>query len=385
MGLVEKPRHIRVKSEVTEDIFEENLRNERLMKYNHRILRGIKFCKNHSERNSGSSDDKRFRAMCQAVRQVDKGGVSYPPIPETKHKRTVSVIGTAEAEVKAAQGKYHLWLDKRGVTKPQKAHLSHFVTMIFHYLETKRDHKIEMTELFNVLMSFGITNEPELLEKTICSILNKPNLKTLKINYRECMKLLEPDSRVAWFRLKLREHVLNAKQEGIIISNYPQLINRWWVDIAKHRENTVQIEKVVGKIAELEFVTDRNEAWRSILLISKHNDTITYADFSEFFAESIFKATVGQIAERFYKGKITSLEMSPVFQIGAYKRNLMLSGLKQPNSVLPETEGVNAISAISKQYKELHRIECSELKRQILKRTGISAEQAENRARRIRT
>lgn len=132
--------------------------------------------------------------------------------------------------------------------------------MIFHYLETKRESKLEMTRFFDVLLSFGITNEPELLEKTICSILKKPNLKTLKVNYRECMKLLEADSKVDWFLLKQRKYALNTKQEGITISNYSQLINTWWMDIAKHRGNTTQIDKVVGKIAELGLVTDRNEA-----------------------------------------------------------------------------------------------------------------------------
>lgn len=131
----------------------------------------------------------------------------------------------------------------------------------------------------------------------------------------------------------------------VSISEQQKLVKKWWREINPYLFDSCDVTAVIEKLIDVGISSDSNEARKIIARLIGHKRTIEYAEFLQIFVKSMMKGAVNTLAAK-VSGLFSDLEAND--KIMAYKRALLLSGLKYFKYQISPQEGYQALRALKK-------------------------------------
>jgi hypothetical protein len=130
---------------------------------------------------------------------------------------------------------------------------------------------------------------------------------------------------VDFSRSKESLYTNSPAEELISISEQQKLVRRWWKLVNPLQFDSVKVGLVLEKLVEVGVSSDSNEARKLVAKIIGQRRTVEFAEFLQIFVRSMLKGAIKSLAH-----KVSSLfsDLEESDQIIAYKRALLLTGLR---------------------------------------------------------
>jgi hypothetical protein len=135
--------------------------------------------------------------------------------------------------------------------------------------------------------------------------------------------------------------------EAVSITEQQTLVRKWWKEVDPLLSNAVSTNSLADKLVELRIAYDATEARRVIAkLIGQGVRTFGYPDFLQFFARSMMKGAIQSLAVKVSGDLFEDMEDSE--KIVAYKRALLMTGLKYFKYEVSPQDGLLTLTALKK-------------------------------------
>jgi len=284
------------------------------------------------------------------------------------------------AELKRLQSQQHAWVRRRYKTDDVLRKVQECLRALHSILDPHRTGVIPAKELIAQLLSLGLCADPSAIVKVLLAVYKQRDLQGLSLTLDQILELSKVD-RVTDRILTLLSSMACETAEtshtpkGSIspmqsyttetpwrdgkmsLADYMQQLRKLWVEIClSERGNYCTFEQMVTSLVQLNIYADRLEVHRAFQELKGAEESstslVTFPDFQNFFAKSIFKGALVNLAHRLGHG-VGGL-MTPKLVISLYQRRLLLAGM-QGASELSREEGATTLKAVeeySRMYKD---------------------------------
>lgn len=249
-------------------------------------------------------------------------------------------------------------------------------------LNPNRTGLIAAKDLISQLISLGLSTDPNTIVKVLLAIYKQKELNGLYLTLDQMLELSRVD-RVTNRLLTLlstmanesiilsshspkgyisptqpyQTHIASWRDGKMSLADYMQQLRILWSETCiTDRKNYCEFEQMATSLVKLNIFADRLEVYRAYQELKGTEESshslVTFADFQNFFAKSMFKGALVTLAHRLGKG-VGGL-MTPKLVISLYQRRLLLAGI-QGATELSREEGATTLKAVeeySKMYKD---------------------------------
>ena len=364
------------------------------MKNNHFLIRTMKKQKNceEGEKTYRSGASHFFNNFANSLIKIEQA--TEKSEQETEQKTDYKPINLSYAKEKVNENSISTWLKHQHKEKNNALGLYTFVIDFFKENANSSSGSVEGEKLLEALVYLGIASDPIVIRRTLCLIYKCKNLVSLKINLKEfielfknnaktdmilkrlnqaCNKLrelkeskirmgqeykIEIDNSISIFKRKTTKgnngfpnkaaNRIRSAEGLTTISEHIELITNWWKILDNDNVNQVSINKIIELFISVDLAADKIESKALIFSQIGGKSVITFDEFQQIFAKSILKGALLNLSKRMTKENTSTKDMSSGYKLVCYRRALIMSGVKCPNSEISEEEGAKAISAIEK-------------------------------------
>lgn len=282
------------------------------------------------------------------------------------------------AELKRLQNQQHSWIRKRSKSDDVLHKVQECLRALYSILNPNKAGLIAAKDLISQLISLGLSTDPNTIVKVLLAIYKQKELNGLYLTLDQMLEL----SRVDRVTNRLLTLLSTMANESISLSTrspkgYISPAQHYRTDIAPWRDGKMSLadymqqlrilwsetcttdhkpycefEEMATSLVQLNIYADRLEVYRAYQELREieeiSSSLVTFIDFQNFFAKSMFKGALVNLANRLGKG-VGGL-MTPKLVISLYQRRLLLAGL-QGASDLSRDEGVTTLKAVEEYSK----------------------------------
>lgn len=137
-----------------------------------------------------------------------------------------------------------------------------------------------------------------------------------------------------------------VSEEPISITEQQDLVQKWWGEVNPLQSNAVSFKVIAEKLVLLGIASDTTEARKAMGKLIGLRKAIDYSDFMQIFVRSMMKNSLQTLALKVSNDHFEDLEEAE--KILAYKRALLLTGLRYFKYDVSPQEGLLALNAINK-------------------------------------
>lgn len=274
------------------------------------------------------------------------------------------------AELKRLQNQQHAWVRRRYRTEDVLSKVQECLRALHSILDPHRTGVIPAKELIAQLLSLGLSTDPSAIVKVLLAVYKRKDLQGLNLTLDQILELSKVD-RVTDRLLTLLWTMASETAESsrtpkgsispaqsyrtdtswrdgkMSLADYIQQLRKLWTEICLERGNYCPFEQMVTSLVQLNIFSDRLEVHRAFQELKGTEESgisiVTLPDFQNFFAKSIFKGALVNLAHRLGNG-VGGL-MTPKLVISLYQRRLLLAGM-QGASELSREEGATTLKAV---------------------------------------
>ena len=298
-----------------------------------------------------------------------------PPSPSSPGQR----LSSRQAELKRLGDQQNTWVRRRHKSDTVLFRVQECLKALHSLLDPQHTGYISGKALIAQLLSLGLSTDPGAIVRVICAIYGERDIQGLKLTLEQMLELSKVD-RVTDKMLALlsgmageaggtggikrtgtslspsrfsrvSEPAATPWRDGnMSLSDYLQQLKKLWGDICGPGSLTCELEHMSRVLTQLNIFADMLEVRKAFPEQEDGGTSVTFQDFQDFFAKSMFKGALVTLAHRLAKG-IGGL-MTPKMVISLYQRRLLLAGLHgAPN--LSREEGQTTLRAVEEYSKQV--------------------------------
>ena len=282
------------------------------------------------------------------------------------------------AELKRLQNQQHSWMRRRYKSDDVLHKVQECLRALHSILNPNRAGLIAAKDLISQLISLGLSTDPNTIVKVLLAIYKQKELNGLYLTLDQMLELSRVDrvtnrlltllSTMANESITLSSHspkgyispaqpyktdIASWRDGKMSLADYMQQLHILWSETcATDRKHYCEFEQMATSLVQLNIFADRLEVHRAFQELKGTEEfsysLVTFADFQNFFAKSMFKGALVTLAHRLGKG-MGGL-MTPKLVISLYQRRLLLAGI-QGASDLSRDEGVTTLKAVEEYSK----------------------------------
>mmetsp|Transcript_32624 Transcript_32624/g.56666 ORF Transcript_32624/g.56666 Transcript_32624/m.56666 type:complete len:793 (+) Transcript_32624:1400-3778(+) len=377
---------------------QQRVRNELMLKNEHHLLRTMKReLKLDSAKDTIVTHGSRgFKQLHQEFSNFKSNSTRPPsPIKKTTFGESMSsipktdVLASEEAQRKTIEYTSKQWRERRGLdVKSMPSQVLEFIKALYSILDTQDEGLISGPSLLKYFVSLGVSADPTALSQALINIYKVSDLESLKITQESLEALCKAELRTDSILKVLNTICLDLRskrpqtvsvtrsvlldspraksrigtadgygsrdeaifslvsEEPVSITEQQGLVKKWWKEVNPLLANSVTCNSIADKLVQLGVASDTTEARKVMGKLIGPRRSIDYSDFLLIFARSMMKGAIQSLAQR-VSGDLFA-DLSEAEKILAYKRALLLTGLKYFKYEISPQDGALALSAIKK-------------------------------------
>eukprot|EP00359_Climacostomum_virens_P003239 CAMPEP_0204902084 /NCGR_PEP_ID=MMETSP1397-20131031/3458_1 /ASSEMBLY_ACC=CAM_ASM_000891 /TAXON_ID=49980 /ORGANISM="Climacostomum Climacostomum virens, Strain Stock W-24" /LENGTH=574 /DNA_ID=CAMNT_0052070531 /DNA_START=162 /DNA_END=1887 /DNA_ORIENTATION=+ len=375
---------------------QQKLRNEMMMKNDHHLLRTMK----RELKKKTEAEQASIQETQDFCKFYDKLSTNSPIENEDdydtrQHNREdlhrlekAALLESQLAFRKSIEYDSKAWRQKRGMdSSSMPTQVTDFIHALYDVLDSHKFKDVTGGSLLSAFVALGICDDPQVLKLTLINIYKVKKFDSLRVTKESLEALCKPDLRTDTILAVLNKFAINERGKStqsaygspprfispqpsiridltfettrsmenfvfmkpseipVSISEQQVVVKRWWREINLMNNDSIEVSSVIDKLVDVGISSDINEARKVIVKLIGVRKKMEYAEFLQLFVRSMMKGALQTLALK-VSGLFCDLE--PSDKIVAYKRALLLTGLKYYKYEINPREGYRALKGLKK-------------------------------------
>ena len=258
--------------------------------------------------------------------------------------------------------------------KARGSKIKEIAKYIFDGLDLDMSETLEGQELITSLVGLGIAENHDMIRKNLETIFNTKSIDEISINCTEFLQLFQADKMTNQILKILNAACMNKRKQHLnikagmmsvfkpssftaqnfaemktkphTIAEYEEILDKWWFDIARAIGEEIPVERFVKKLLDIGVEGERSKIRKVVLTYNDGAERVSRFSFNRLFSRSILKGALNDLHKRIEMGPYMDKNIPPGIKVSAFRRRLIMSGLKHHSQEISREEGHSVLKAI---------------------------------------